>query len=59
MEQCKHGRSRMFCTECRYGKGSRTRAEGRASKYERTTQRDLTEIPVGERFANSLERDDI
>lgn len=59
MDKCKHGRSRGFCCECRYGKNSRTASEGRTMKYERIIQRDITEIPVGERFMNALVRDDV
>ena len=50
MEPCKHGRSKMFCCECRYGKSVRTRSEKRNMK----AVRDITEISVGERFMNCV-----
>jgi len=54
MEQCKHGRSKTFCCECRYGKNIRTRNEKREASSVRVNVRDITEIPVGERFMNCV-----
>lgn len=52
MGQCKHGRSDMFCCECRYGKSIRTHSEKREASARRINVRDITEIPIGERFMN-------